>query len=103
MVMLSPIIAVPIFIHFGLYRSILRYIGIQAIWSMVYAVSIYALTWGLLSYMMSIEGIPRSVIIINWALTLLLVIGVRMLATTMLNGRLSFIKYSKQYLSLIHI
>ena len=36
-----PVIAVPIFVRFGLYRAIIRYIGFKAMWAVVQAVSLY--------------------------------------------------------------
>jgi FlaA1/EpsC-like NDP-sugar epimerase len=38
----SPVIAIPIFISFGLYRSIIRYIGFKSIWTIIQAVTLYA-------------------------------------------------------------
>jgi len=35
LVLLAPIIAIPIFIRFGLYRAIIRYLGMRAAWSVV--------------------------------------------------------------------
>ena len=40
-----PIIAIPIFIRFGLYRTTIRFIGINALWEISKAVSLYALLW----------------------------------------------------------
>jgi FlaA1/EpsC-like NDP-sugar epimerase len=76
----APIIAIPIFVRFGLYRAIIRYIGFKALWAVVQAVSLYALVWGVVGFMSAIEGIPRSVIIINWILAILVVGGLRMVA-----------------------
>jgi FlaA1/EpsC-like NDP-sugar epimerase len=33
----------PVFVRFGLYRSVIRYIGFEALWAVVQAVSLYAL------------------------------------------------------------
>ena len=69
----APIIAIPVFIQFGLYKAIIRYIDFKALWSVVQAVSLYALIWGIISLMLSIDGLPRSVILINWVLSILLI------------------------------
>ena len=37
--MLAPIISVPVFIRFGLYNAIIRYIGLHALWTVIQAVS----------------------------------------------------------------
>jgi len=76
----SPIIAIPIFVRFGLYRAVVRYIGFNALWAVVQAVSLYALVWGIFSFMTAIEGLPRSVILINWILSILIIGGIRISA-----------------------
>jgi len=80
----SPLIAIPIFIRFGLYRAVIRYIGFKALWSVVQAVSLYALIWGLVGFILAMDGIPRSVIFINWMLSLLAIGGLRMAARWLL-------------------
>ena len=76
----APFLLVPIFFSFGLYRSIIRFISFKGYWTIVQAVSLYAVIWGLLTYMISIEGIPRSVILINWMLCIIFIGGSRVLA-----------------------
>jgi len=91
----APIIAIPIFIRFGLYRAIIRYIGFKALWAVVQAVSLYALVWGVIGFMSTIEGIPRSVILINWVLAILAIGGIRMIARWMLSDVNGFKQSSK--------
>ena len=80
----APVLAIPIFVRFGLYLSVVRYIGFTTLWRIAQAVTLYALLWGLVSFMMGIDlaylsqGIPRSIIIINWMLSLLVIGGTRM-------------------------
>ena len=76
----SPVIAITIFIRFSLYRVVIRYVKFSALWSIVQAVSLYALVWGVIGFMASADGIPRSVIIINWILALLVIGCSRMTA-----------------------
>jgi len=76
----APVIAIPVFISFRLYRSVVRYIGVQALASIGQAVTLYSVIWGLLGYMANIEGIPRSVILINWMLILIAIGGSRIIA-----------------------
>ena len=89
----APVIAIPIFISFRLYRSVIRYIGSRALWSISQAVTLYAVVWGLLSYMTAIggipdiSGIPRSVILINWMLTIIVIGGVRVIARWIFTGK----------------
>mgnify|MGYP001567204581 CR=1 FL=1 len=81
----APIITIPIFIRFGLYRTVIRYIGFRALWAVVQAVSLYALIWGVIGFMVAVEGIPRSVILINWILAILVIGGLRTTARWMLS------------------
>jgi len=76
----APFIAFPIFMRFGLYRAIIRYIGFRALWAVVQAVSLYAIVWGVIVLLSGIQGVPRSVILINWVVTILLIGGSRMIA-----------------------
>ena len=73
----APIIAIPIFMQFGLYKNVLRYIGFKALWSVGQAVTLYSILWGLISLMVDIDGIPRSIILINWMLSILIIGGSR--------------------------
>jgi len=84
-----PFLAIPVFIRFGLYRAIIRYIGFRALWSVLQAVSLYAILLGLLFLFLRVQGFPRSVIIINWIVAVLLIGGTRMMARWWLTGALS--------------
>ncbi len=75
----APIIAIPIFTWLGLYHSIIRFLGLQALWAVVKAVTLYALIWGVIGFMSAVEGIPRSVMLINWLLAVMTIGGSRML------------------------
>ena len=80
----APVVASIIFVRFGLYRAVIRYVGFKALWSIVQAVSLYALVWGVIGFMAAVDGIPRSVILINWALSLLVIGGLRFVARWLL-------------------
>jgi len=80
----APVVATPIFAYFGLYRAIIRYLGIRAAWSVVQAVSLYAVLWGLLALLSGVPGIPRSVVLINALVALLAIGGSRALARWLL-------------------
>ena len=45
----APFIAIPIFMHFNLYNTIIRFIGFKSMWMTFQAVSIYSLSWGMLA------------------------------------------------------
>jgi len=82
----APIIAIPIFVRFGLYSSVIRYIGFKALWAVVQAASLYALLWGVIGLMARVDGIPRSVVLINWLLVIVVIGGSRMTARWLLSG-----------------
>ncbi len=80
-ILCAPLIAIPIFFSFGLYRSVVRYIGFKALFTIIQAVTLYAVIWGLIDFMViSIEGTPRSVVVINWMLAIISIGGVRIIA-----------------------
>jgi FlaA1/EpsC-like NDP-sugar epimerase len=82
----APVIAIPIFIRLGLYRAIIRYIGFVAMWSVIKAVSLYTLVWGVVVLLTATPGVPRSVLLINWLMTILLIGGTRAVARWWLSG-----------------
>lgn len=75
---IAPVIAIPIFIQLGLYRAIIRYIGFRALWTIIKAVTLYAVIWSGVVFYVGVEGIPRSIAIINWLAAILLIGGSRM-------------------------
>jgi FlaA1/EpsC-like NDP-sugar epimerase len=82
----APVIAIPIFIRLGLYRAIIRYIGFLAIWAVIKAVSFYTLVWGVLVLLSGVPGVPRSVLLINGIVGVLLIGGSRAIARWWLSG-----------------
>ena len=83
-VLFAPVIAVPVFSHFGLYRAIIRYIGMRAVWSILRAVAVYATLWGLVVFLSGVQGVPRSVVLINAMVAFLAVGGSRVFARWLL-------------------
>ena len=81
----SPILALPIFYAFGFYREVIRYVGFKALWQINQATTLYALLWALISFMAVIDGIPRTVILINWSIVLMSVGGSRFFARWVLS------------------
>jgi len=95
--LMAPVISVPIFIRFGLYKAIIRYIGFHALWSIMQAVTLYALVWGVIAFLSGVEGIlPRSVIIINWGVALVLISSSRMIGRWWVAGASSIYMLSNQ-------
>lgn len=58
--LVAPIIAIPLFIHFGLYRAVIRYTGFAAMQSIAKAVGIYGFVFALVIISLQPEGVPRS-------------------------------------------
>ena len=69
----APVIAVSIFVRLGLYRAIIRYIEIRALWTIVQATTLYALVFAFVLYQSGIKLIPRTVSPLNWLIVMLLV------------------------------
>ncbi len=85
----APVIAVPIFVRMGLYRSVLRYLPERAIWTVVVAVTVAVLAWVSLSFltrMTGLEGVPRSVPIYFWAMSIAVIAGSRFGAKRLMFG-----------------
>jgi FlaA1/EpsC-like NDP-sugar epimerase len=78
-IFISPVIAIPIFFRFGLYREVIRYVSFESIWGIIQAVTLYAVIWGLMAFMLTNWTVfPRSVILINWLLVLITITGSRL-------------------------
>ena len=78
------ILALPLFIMFGLYRAIFRYAGAAALVAILQAVSAFALPFALIYTFVSVDGVPRTIGLIQPLLLLLLVTGSRSLASAWL-------------------
>jgi len=81
----APIIAIPIFVRFGLYHAVTRYIGFKDLWSVVQATTLYALLWGVIGFMAAVGGI-RSVVLINCLLVIVFIGGTRMIGRWLLKS-----------------
>jgi FlaA1/EpsC-like NDP-sugar epimerase len=80
LMLLAPLIALPVFVRFGLYRSVLRYLPERAIWTIVQAVTIVVLMWvtvAFLTRMTGVSGIPRTIPVVYWALSITVIAGSR--------------------------
>ncbi len=69
----SLMLALPIFITFGLYRAIFRYAGVSAFMAILKAVSIYGLGFMAAFTIVSVPGVPRTVGILQPLLLLILI------------------------------
>ncbi|QXH37115.1 polysaccharide biosynthesis protein [Pseudomonas muyukensis] len=76
----APVIAVPLFIRFGMYRAVMRYFGNDALVTIFKAVTMSSLLLGIVVYWYSNHQvvIPRSIIFNYWWLSLLMLGGLRL-------------------------
>ncbi|CAI8979829.1 polysaccharide biosynthesis protein [Pseudomonas serbica] len=76
----APIVAIPLFIRFGMYRAVMRYFGNDALIAIIKAVSLSALILGVVVFWYSNHQnvVPRSIIFNYWWLSLIMVGGLRL-------------------------
>jgi UDP-N-acetylglucosamine 4,6-dehydratase len=77
----ASLIAIPLFVRFGMYRAVMRYLGNDALIAIVKAVSLSALVLALVVYWGAsyMAPVPRSVIFNYWWLSLVMIGGLRLL------------------------
>ena len=83
---LAPLLAVPVFIRFGLYRAIFRYTGLTALLTIAQAVVLYGLVLFSILLWQRWLGVPRTIGVLQPLIFLLLVGGSRALARFWLAG-----------------
>jgi len=76
----APVVAIPLFIRFGMYRAVMRYFGNDALIAIIKAVSLSALILGFVVYWYSNHQtvIPRSIVFNYWWLSLIMLGGLRL-------------------------
>ncbi|MDF9617271.1 nucleoside-diphosphate sugar epimerase/dehydratase [Pseudomonas entomophila] len=76
----AALVAIPIFIRFGMYRAVMRYFGNDALIMIFKAVSLSALILALVVYWYSNHTtvVPRSIIFNYWWLSLVMIGGLRL-------------------------
>ena len=79
LILLAPFFGITIFYFFGLYKEIIRYFEFQALWAIIKAITLFSLFLGSLIHLSGISEIPRSVLIIDWILNMLLIGGSRII------------------------
>ncbi|MDB5743516.1 MAG: polysaccharide biosynthesis protein CapD [Polaromonas sp.] len=84
--LLAPLLAIPIFVRFGLYRAIFRYTGMAALATTAKAVALYTVFFFVALLFFKWEGVPRTLGLIQPLLLLLLVGTSRALARFWLTG-----------------
>ena len=87
---ISCIIAIAVFWLFGLYRTIFRYTGISIIITILASICIYGLLYFLIIGVYGINGVPRSIGILQPMLLFFAVISSRLLVKYLLTNQYSF-------------
>lgn len=77
----APLVAVPFFIRFGMYRAVMRYFGNDALMAIAKAVTLSALLLSLSVYWYTDAPklIPRSMVFNYWWISLVLIGGLRLM------------------------
>jgi UDP-N-acetylglucosamine 4,6-dehydratase len=76
----APVVAIPLFIRFGMYRAVMRYFGNDALIAIIKAVSLSALILAFFVYWYSDHKtlVPRSIIFNYWWLSMVIIGGLRL-------------------------
>lgn len=76
----APIVAIPLFVRFGMYRAVMRYFGNDALIAIIKAVSLSSLILGVVVYWYSNHEnvVPRSIVFNYWWLSLIMIGGLRL-------------------------
>ena len=77
LIILTPLIAIPIFYSFGLYKSIIRYSSLNSLVTIMIAVTVYTFIWFLIVFFVGIVSKPYDFLVINWLLSIFLIGGIR--------------------------
>ena len=84
--LLAPVLAVPVFARFGLYRAIFRYTGMAALASTAKAAGVYGALFFCALLFLKLEGVPRGIGLIQPLIFLILVGASRAVARFWLAG-----------------
>lgn len=95
----APLTAIPLFIRYGLYRAVMRYLGTEALITIARVVTAAAalLTAAVYLYGDAPAVVPRSTIVIYWLLSLMFIGGLRILMRHYFND----VQFGEQTLPLI--
>ncbi|WP_028694647.1 polysaccharide biosynthesis protein [Pseudomonas cremoricolorata] len=76
----APLVSIPLFIRFGLYRAVMRYFGNDALIAIIKSVSMSALLLGFIIYLAGDRQVvvPRSITFNYWWLSLIMIGGLRL-------------------------
>tara|TARA_A100001388_G_C28758314_1_gene496246 strand:+ start:154 stop:2082 length:1929 start_codon:yes stop_codon:yes gene_type:complete len=81
---LAIILSLPIFCIFGLYKNIFRYSGLHSLLIVTKAISIYGILYGIIFTLFGINGVPRTIGLIQPLCLLFLIISWRLIVRFLL-------------------
>lgn len=83
----APIVAIPVFIRFGLYRAVIRYLPDRALWTIVQAMAVATLLWVFLLFLAEATrfgALPRTIPIFFFVFGSVVIAGSRFAAKYLL-------------------
>jgi FlaA1/EpsC-like NDP-sugar epimerase len=86
-ILTAPIVAIPIFIRLGLYRSVIRFLPERALWTVLQGVTLATTCWVVVVFLSEMAGrgvVPRSVPVLYWIFSLIAIGGSRFLVKRLL-------------------
>jgi FlaA1/EpsC-like NDP-sugar epimerase len=83
-VIISPVLAIPLFIAFGLYKAVFRFAGRESIIAITRAVGIYAVMYSAIFTAVGFADVPRTIGLLQPVLLLISVIAMRQIAKELL-------------------
>ena len=83
-ILISPILAIPLFVAFGLYKAVFRFAGREAIMAITRAVGIYAVMYSAIFTAVGFADVPRTIGLLQPVLLLIAVIAMRQMAKELL-------------------
>lgn len=82
---LAPLAAIPTFISLGLYNAVIRYLAPRFAVTILKAVTAATIYLGAAVVMGHVTGFPRSVLVLYWMITVVMIGGTRLLAREFLS------------------
>ncbi len=99
---ISVVIALPVFIKYGLYRAIFRFTSWFAVLSLINSISIYSFLYAAIILIIGIDGVPRTIGIIQPVLLFVLIGASRLAMKYLLNGWVLKPSRANQQVALIY-
>ena len=82
------VVSIPVFYQLGIYRAVVRYIGVRFVFTALISVTVAFLIWGLSLWLLDLPY-PRSSLVIAWFMSVTFVAGSRLVMRWLLVSQLS--------------